>query len=148
MYNIHVSQTLLHITEQMGEVRIRGLSATEINSLPSYRYHEDSCGDENEKFMSKNKMEDDACDTNAEQLGVIEESIEEVEMKEEDEMVKKKADGEAQMSCVVCLCDFEVQQWLKVMPCLHEFHADCISKWLKVVWQFYVYSYAIGFSYI
>jgi len=54
--------------------------------------------------------------------------------------------GADQTSCVVCMCDFENRQMLRVLPCYHEFHAKCIDKWLKVcyfscyifiVWLFY-----------
>ena len=113
----------------MGEVRIRGLSASEINSLPSYRYHDDSdvhgVAKMVESFGEKMVEKEDVRMSLDEGGG--EDGIEEGgRMKEGDVM------GSVQVSCVVCLCDFEVQQWLKVMPCLHEFHADCISKWLKV----------------
>ena len=37
-----------------------------------------------------------------------------------------------QTSCVVCMCDFETRQLLRVLPCSHEFHAKCVDKWLKV----------------
>ena len=37
-----------------------------------------------------------------------------------------------QTSCVVCMCDFENRQLLRVLPCSHEFHAKCVDKWLKV----------------
>lgn len=37
-----------------------------------------------------------------------------------------------QTSCVVCMCDFEARQVLRVLPCSHEFHAKCIDKWLRV----------------
>ncbi|KAF4517537.1 hypothetical protein B566_EDAN005100 [Ephemera danica] len=36
-----------------------------------------------------------------------------------------------QTSCVVCMCDFEARQMLRVLPCDHEFHAKCVDKWLK-----------------
>ncbi|XP_060571310.1 E3 ubiquitin-protein ligase RNF38-like isoform X2 [Ruditapes philippinarum] len=39
--------------------------------------------------------------------------------------------GADQTSCVVCMCDFENRQLLRVLPCYHEFHAKCIDKWLK-----------------
>ncbi|CAG03279.1 unnamed protein product, partial [Tetraodon nigroviridis] len=37
-----------------------------------------------------------------------------------------------QTMCVVCMCDFESRQLLRVLPCSHEFHAKCVDKWLKV----------------
>ncbi|KAG7298614.1 hypothetical protein JYU34_018264 [Plutella xylostella] len=40
------------------------------------------------------------------------------------------ADGE-QSSCVVCMCEFEARQTLRVLPCAHEFHAKCVDKWLR-----------------
>lgn len=36
-----------------------------------------------------------------------------------------------QTLCVVCMCDFETRQLLRVLPCSHEFHAKCVDKWLK-----------------
>ena len=37
-----------------------------------------------------------------------------------------------QTTCVICMCDFELRQMLRVLPCLHEFHSKCVDKWLKV----------------
>ncbi|XP_037954438.1 uncharacterized protein DDB_G0292186 [Teleopsis dalmanni] len=36
-----------------------------------------------------------------------------------------------QTSCVVCMCEFELRQVLRVLPCSHEFHAKCVDKWLR-----------------
>ncbi|BET02174.1 Zinc finger, C3HHypothetical protein type (RING finger) [Nesidiocoris tenuis] len=36
-----------------------------------------------------------------------------------------------QTSCVVCMCDFEMKQVLRGLPCTHQFHAKCVDKWLK-----------------
>jgi len=37
-----------------------------------------------------------------------------------------------QTSCVVCLCDFEPRELVRALPCQHEFHANCVDRWLKV----------------
>ncbi|GFN79937.1 RING finger protein 38 [Plakobranchus ocellatus] len=34
-------------------------------------------------------------------------------------------------SCVVCMCEFEDRQLLRVLPCSHEFHVECVDEWLK-----------------
>ncbi|XP_048485940.1 RING finger protein 44-like isoform X2 [Plutella xylostella] len=39
--------------------------------------------------------------------------------------------GGEQSSCVVCMCEFEARQTLRVLPCAHEFHAKCVDKWLR-----------------
>lgn len=42
-----------------------------------------------------------------------------------------REEGVDQSSCVVCMCDFEPRQVLRVLPCQHEFHSKCVDKWLK-----------------
>jgi len=43
----------------------------------------------------------------------------------------KRDSTKDQSSCVVCMCDFEEKQTLRVLPCSHEFHSKCVDKWLK-----------------
>lgn len=44
---------------------------------------------------------------------------------------KGSNDESDQTMCVVCMCDFEMKQNLRVLPCSHEFHTRCVDKWLK-----------------
>lgn len=45
---------------------------------------------------------------------------------------KGSSEESDQTMCVVCMCDFEMKQNLRVLPCSHEFHTRCVDKWLKV----------------
>ncbi|CAG8794078.1 20149_t:CDS:2, partial [Cetraspora pellucida] len=42
----------------------------------------------------------------------------------------KRQDNEPQ-ECVICLEDFVDEVELKIMPCKHEYHVECIDSWLK-----------------
>jgi hypothetical protein len=39
---------------------------------------------------------------------------------------------ENQVECNVCFCEFENGDSLRILPCFHDFHSDCIDKWIKV----------------
>lgn len=34
-------------------------------------------------------------------------------------------------TCIICFDDFDNDSKLRILPCLHGFHIDCIDKWLK-----------------
>lgn len=49
----------------------------------------------------------------------------------EGEVVENGNDTE--MSCSICLCDYETDEVLRELPCAvgrHVFHADCVDEWL------------------
>jgi len=33
--------------------------------------------------------------------------------------------------CVICMCEFEVENSIRILPCAHEFHCECVDKWLE-----------------
>jgi hypothetical protein len=46
-----------------------------------------------------------------------------------------KADGSEKSDdnmCSICYCDYEEGNELRVLPCDHHFHKDCVDQWLKV----------------
>jgi len=57
--------------------------------------------------------------------GMATERIEQIESYKWEEAV-----DDAQVQCMVCLCDFEPEQTIRKLPCSHEFHVGCIDEWL------------------
>ena len=48
--------------------------------------------------------------------------------------IKFKASAELSednRKCVICIADYLPGDDLKVLPCLHRFHIECIENWLK-----------------
>lgn len=33
--------------------------------------------------------------------------------------------------CMICMCNFQLTDKVKIMPCTHFFHTDCIREWFK-----------------
>ena len=48
----------------------------------------------------------------------------------EDPSDPAKAKEEARTRCLVCLEDFVPGETLRLLPCIHFFHAKCIDRWL------------------
>jgi len=34
-------------------------------------------------------------------------------------------------ACAVCMCDFEMSELLRLLPCSHKYHTGCIDQWFK-----------------
>ncbi|KAG9347188.1 hypothetical protein JZ751_006115 [Albula glossodonta] len=49
-----------------------------------------------------------------------------------EQTLERERERQREEVCVVCMCDFESRQLLRVLPCNHEFHGKCVDKWLKV----------------
>lgn len=44
-----------------------------------------------------------------------------------------EAEDESLEECYVCLAEYEAGDSVRTLPCMHEFHAQCVDKWLKEV---------------
>ena len=40
--------------------------------------------------------------------------------------------GSKALQCAICIMDYETGDVIKELPCGHEFHSDCIDKWLPL----------------
>eukprot|EP00656_Telonema_subtile_P030067 TRINITY_DN3309_c0_g1_i6.p2 TRINITY_DN3309_c0_g1~~TRINITY_DN3309_c0_g1_i6.p2 ORF type:complete len:142 (-),score=21.55 TRINITY_DN3309_c0_g1_i6:49-474(-) len=51
---------------------------------------------------------------------------------EDDERVpcKPPRDSVLQHTCMVCLCEKDKGETLRTLPCMHDFHKDCVDEWL------------------
>lgn len=47
-----------------------------------------------------------------------------------DDKRRAQGSGSDRESCLVCLAAFEVGDDVKSLPCLHNFHTECIDRWL------------------
>ncbi|CAH8503983.1 unnamed protein product [Schistosoma haematobium] len=96
---------LLHLAVQLESNNGRGLSKEELESLPIRLYtskHSDS--------LSSDKQNTTICNE-----------------------VKTNAQNDVSECdrCMICLDDYADSQQIRQMRCLHEFHANCVDKWLK-----------------
>lgn len=41
-------------------------------------------------------------------------------------------------SCSICMSDYTLNERLKILPCFHEFHGECIEKWIVVSTYLYM----------
>lgn len=40
-------------------------------------------------------------------------------------------DDDERITCMICLAEKEVGETVRTLPCMHDFHVDCIDQWLK-----------------
>jgi len=65
------------------------------------------------------------------QAGATENDIRNLPVKRYNSHEMQDAEGD-RTTCVVCMADFEEGEELRVLPCSHEFHTQCVDRWLKV----------------
>ncbi|XP_013784778.1 uncharacterized protein LOC106468873 [Limulus polyphemus] len=95
-------ETLLNLTETLGDAVARGLSRTDINRLPTRNF--------TQLVSSENCESVASCDDGS-------------RANNNTEMRQKE--------CQVCLSSYEEGEVLRILPCFHDYHASCIDKWLK-----------------
>ena len=57
-------------------------------------------------------------------------------------------DDFGQVSCSICLCEYEEAETLIQLPCKHRYHPDCIRQWLQmnkvchILWQRFIAAFS------
>lgn len=65
-----------------------------------------------------------------ESVGVVKKGVSKKALKNLPRVQYKKT-GDDEGNCTICLVDFEEDETVNALPCLHKFHAVCIETWLK-----------------
>ncbi|CAH8474378.1 unnamed protein product [Schistosoma turkestanicum] len=102
--------TLLHLAVQLESNNGRGLSKEELDSLPIRLY--------TLKTSENLFINNDQQNTN-------------VICNDELNNNTQNDDSPESDRCMICLDDYIESQQIRQMRCLHEFHANCVDKWLK-----------------
>lgn len=95
-------EELWNLTEAIGEAITRGLSKAEINRLPTRTFSQSATSGRDSISAGCSDMS----------------SLRDSSLNHERE-------------CRVCLSSYETGEILRILPCFHEYHANCIDKWLK-----------------
>ncbi|XP_064601623.1 uncharacterized protein LOC135467729 [Liolophura sinensis] len=45
--------------------------------------------------------------------------------------VPSSGESAQNLECLVCMCEFQKSEDVRILTCFHDFHAGCIDKWLK-----------------
>jgi len=51
--------------------------------------------------------------------------------KDDNDIPLRKQFSSKQSTCAICIADYEPDDLLRVLPCGHNFHKDCIDQWFK-----------------
>lgn len=97
----------------------RGTPSIFIDSIPTRIYHPIN----HENRVEINIIDDD--DEN-EHLLITELNVNENGMNSAANNVEVVAE-----QCTICLIDFAMNDELRILPCAHEYHKECIDRWLQ-----------------
>lgn len=98
-------EDLLNLIERMGGDVNRSATEAEINGIASKKFTQD---------MFKNPNKSSGSTAGSSSSGAAAPPAQEEE------------------KCAVCLGEYEVGEDVKILPCTHMFHSECIDRWLKV----------------
>ncbi|GAA5948311.1 hypothetical protein JCM10213_000085 [Rhodosporidiobolus nylandii] len=100
-------EALLRLSEQLGDVKPKGVSASKLEQLRRFKYADWPALAETSGGIGTSKGK-------------------------EKEMLKLAEKGrEKEERCPVCLCDYEDEDDVMLGDCSHGFHTDCLTAWLK-----------------
>jgi hypothetical protein len=49
-----------------------------------------------------------------------------------DEKADDRIDEEEAPSCAICMQEYKIDEEIRTLPCKHEFHCECVDKWLPM----------------
>ena len=50
----------------------------------------------------------------------------------ENYSIRDKFNGGEDLACVICICQFKIDDEIRRLPCTHVFHIDCVDTWLTI----------------
>ncbi|XP_072020687.1 LOW QUALITY PROTEIN: uncharacterized protein [Amphiura filiformis] len=117
-------EDLVHLGERLGQVN-RGASkrTIDMHTLP-HKYHKPQ-----PKKVVKTEPDKDAPSTSEENNEA--EDGEDVGAAAASATEKVEEDEDLDEKCTICLCNFEDEEDVRRLPCMHLFHQDCVDRWLS-----------------
>ena len=132
------------IKEMFNEVRFNGTDLTREEDLEIISDDREEEGvpsvDSSDGGMQIEEEEEEESVIGGGRSGMLQEAQEVQEMQEVQEeqdaqevqkVQKEQHVSEEEESCTICFVDYEVGSKLKQLTCGHEFHSECIDKWIQ-----------------
>jgi hypothetical protein len=62
----------------------------------------------------------------------LEGELENIVSQQDSEIGSGENEDDEENCCCICLGDYEDEEELRMLPCLHAFHKECIDSWLRI----------------